>query len=293
MGCGDRESRLPSTIGADSVAPPDRGPLIAFSRVLPDEGEQLFAMRPDGTQVRQLTHAAQGENCRPSWSPDGVRLCFVSRRDGCGALYVRNRDGSAEDRLTAPHNADDHFPDWSPDGLAIVFSRGDTTGPEDLYLLDLESRAERPLTTGGLMDYCPSWSPDGSHIAFRRSFANSAGIYVIAREDGPTEFLTAGYYPSWSPLGDRIAYSVAAFIWALPVDRDGHATGAPCQLTHGPESYDRHPSWSPDGTRIAFESERLQGEYSVRHILTLTAKGGDLQDLGEGRMPDWSPRTEL
>lgn len=289
----ERESGPLSTIGTDPTTSPDRGSLIAFSRVLPDEGEQLFTMRPDGTDLRQITGAAQGQNSSPSWSPDGARICFVSDRSGHGRLYVMHRDGSGQGPLTTPHDADDDFPDWSPDGRTIAFSRGNTAGPEDLYLLDLECGAEHRLTASALMDYSASWSPDGRHIALRRSFAAPPGIYVIASAGGNAEFLTSGYCPSWSPLGDRIAYSYAAHIWVIPVDADGRAAGAPIELTHDGGSYDRHPCWSPDGACIAFEAELPQDDRSARHILVMRAEGGDLTGLGDGRMPDWSPSTTL
>ena len=52
---------------------------------------------------------------------------------------------------------------------------------------------------------------------------------------------------------------------------------------------DRYPSWSPDGTHIAFEREEVtEGEITSR-IVAIGANGCDLRDLGEGRIPDWSP----
>jgi dipeptidyl aminopeptidase/acylaminoacyl peptidase len=52
-------------------------------------------------------------NINPSWSPDGKRLVFESRRHGAPELYIINVDGSGERRLTT-NLAQDTHPDWSP-----------------------------------------------------------------------------------------------------------------------------------------------------------------------------------
>ena len=59
----------------------------------------------------------------PSWSPDGRRIVFLSRRDGDKELYIVSADGSGQRRLTR----DARFfaiPAWSPDGRKIAFEGG-------------------------------------------------------------------------------------------------------------------------------------------------------------------------
>jgi TolB protein len=63
------------------------------------QGFQIFVMRADGTDVRQLTHGP-GRNDLPQWSSDGDRIAFISKRDGNREVYVMRSDGSAQTRLT-------------------------------------------------------------------------------------------------------------------------------------------------------------------------------------------------
>ena len=262
---------------------------IAFSRVERDEGEWLFVMDHHGGNVQQLTGPGQGHSYCPCWSPDGRRICFVSRRDGYSSLYAIDADGANEVRLTAVEGVDDDFPDWSPDGQTVVFSRSNGGEPEGLWLIDVASGGERPLASGGQMDYWPSWSPDGRFVAFRRTFTARAGVYVMPAVGGAPWYVARGHDPSWSPTGDRLACSHGESLWVLLVDDGGRLSGDPTQLTRHPRAVDRYPSWSPDGTRLAFEREEVTDAGTTSQIMTIGADGRDLCDLGEGRMPDWSP----
>ena len=52
------------------------------------------------------------DDFQPAWSPDSLRMAFVSDRDGDFEIYVMSADGSAETRLTN-NAADDIEPAWS------------------------------------------------------------------------------------------------------------------------------------------------------------------------------------
>jgi Tol biopolymer transport system component len=73
---------------------------------------EIYVMNADGGNVTRLTNSATGDQM-PTWSPDGERIAFVSRRDGNSEIYLMNTDGSNQTNLTN-NSADDWSPGWSP-----------------------------------------------------------------------------------------------------------------------------------------------------------------------------------
>ena len=53
---------------------PGRNGLIAFYSDT-DAGAQIFTVRPNGHDLRQITHV-DGDAVRPDWSPNGRRIAF-------------------------------------------------------------------------------------------------------------------------------------------------------------------------------------------------------------------------
>ena len=93
-----------------------KGDLIAFTRRTggsDDYDYDIFTMRPDGTNIRQLTKTP-GNDSHSSWSPDGISILWTSGRYGFkdeAALYdnafqpfaqifMMNADGSDQRMLT-------------------------------------------------------------------------------------------------------------------------------------------------------------------------------------------------
>src|ERR1700694_1319583 len=138
---------------------------IVFARVFPNAGQiGLFIAAADGSDERPLL--ASGDlDYDPVWAPDGKAIVFTSDREGSADLFRVMPDGTALERLTDDPSYDDQAA-FSPDASQIVFVSSRNGGIAHLWVLDMQTRRVKALTSGGGGDFRPSWSPDGKWIAF-------------------------------------------------------------------------------------------------------------------------------
>ncbi len=140
-----------------------------------DEAD-LWVMRADGSERRNLSEDTAANEGVAAFSPDAQRLVFRSARDGRFDLVSSNRDGTERRALTAD-DARENFPVFSPSGDAVAFSSNrdgvrDRFGnlTFDNYILALAADG----TPGALQrisdhpgqDSHPWFSPDGAWIVY-------------------------------------------------------------------------------------------------------------------------------
>jgi Tol biopolymer transport system component len=276
--------------------------MIAFSsdRDNPRGYNDIFVMKPNGSQVHNLTNNPMSSDIFPAWSPDGTKIAFSSSRDGDSDIYVMDADGKNLIRLTRDPEYDS-IPNWSPDGRKIAFtSRRD--GNFEVYVMNADGENQIRLTQDPWNDGLPSWSPDGRKIAFM-SHRNSE-IFVMDVDGKNFVRLTrnpaSDAHPSWSPDGQNIAFSSdrAGTYDIYVMDAEGKDPVRLTPIRGLPQGRrdrwqnlgrDLHPSWSSDGRKIAFTSNR-DGNYE---IYIMDADGGNptnlTQNAAKDEMPAWSP----
>jgi hypothetical protein len=126
-----------------------------------------------------------GQNQRPSWSPDGKELAFFSTR-GNGSIWRAPADGSTpgERALDGPPLNGSAAVSWTRDGKWIVWdgqidgNRG--AGGDDVYANPTEGRASapRPVVATPFMEQSAEVSPDGKWIAYISDDLSSSRLYI-------------------------------------------------------------------------------------------------------------------
>ena len=131
-----------------------------------DDFEDVYTMRPDGTEVVNLT-AKAGSEFDGAWSPDGQSVVYRDSRRGINEddeIYIVRADGTGARNLTNDP-ANDWGPDWSSDGEWIVFNSDRGGGALGGYVVRPDGSDLRRLPIDGWVEYA-TFSPDGTRIAF-------------------------------------------------------------------------------------------------------------------------------
>jgi TolB protein len=105
----DGRAEQPSRSYNTSPAWSPKGDRLAYTSRI-DGRFQIFTIKLDGTEVRQLTRDGNSED--PSWGPDGRYLVFSSKRSGRSQLYLSDFEGERQIELTHG-DGDDSSPTWS------------------------------------------------------------------------------------------------------------------------------------------------------------------------------------
>src|SRR5262244_1997322 len=114
-------------------------------------------MNADGSNVRRIVDDPEYD-AEPKWSPDGLKILFVTGRNGNFDVYEMNADGTGQRNLTADNTNADIWPIWSPDGAKIAFVRN-TEGKEQIFVMDADGGNLMPVTNNAVNNSAPSWSP--------------------------------------------------------------------------------------------------------------------------------------
>jgi dipeptidyl aminopeptidase/acylaminoacyl peptidase len=288
----------------------------------------IYMVPFEGGEPIAMTRSTESDSS-PRWSPDGRYLGFLSSRgEDKSQIWLLDRRGGEPFQLSSVKGGVNTF-SWSPDGKRIVLVSKDPDPNEDkaegedkekktkppvvvtrlqfkrdrigylddrrthIYVLDVESKEEEPITSGPYDDSSPVWSPDGEQIAFVSNRTeepdsnDNTDIFVVSSEGGEPRQLTKNpgtdRSPAWSPDGTTITYVSSIkpeLIWYATnhlavVDV---ASGREKVLT---ESLDRNvagPRFCSEGTTIFFVLE----DSGNQHLARIPVAGGDIERIVPG-----------
>jgi TolB protein len=92
-----------------------------------------------------MAQQQQSVKTDPMYSPDGLKIAFISTHDGDPEIFVMNADGTSLRKLT-DNTAVDAAPSWSPDGSKIVFT-SDRSGAFELYRMNADGSQQQIINT--------------------------------------------------------------------------------------------------------------------------------------------------
>ena len=190
---GGRPVRLPNTDIIFQVALSRRARRFAYSKMLFIAGIWRFdGPETPASAARQPVKviSSNGLDMAPQFSPDGKKVVFTSDRSGSAELWVSDRDGSAPVQLTNMGGdwLSSGSPRWSPDGSHVAFDSCTRDSCWSIYVVSIESRVVRRLTSGPVDCSRPGWSADGNGIYYR----SRGQIWKIPLSGGPAVQVTRG-----------------------------------------------------------------------------------------------------
>ncbi len=138
----------------------------------------------------------------------------------------------------------------APKEYSLIYV-SDTEGNQEIFILDLSTKAIRNLTKNKASDISPSWWPTRSRIVFSSSRTGQGDIYTMKPDGSDQTILIGGpntqQSPMVSPDGKKLAY--VEFVGNKPnVKVRDLETGAESTVCSGV-----NPAWSSDGRRISFD----------------------------------------
>jgi Tol biopolymer transport system component/DNA-binding winged helix-turn-helix (wHTH) protein len=267
-----------------------KGDRIAFVRSFDRDPCMIIVVPVPIGAERVVTKCQTASQTRVSWLDDHT-LTLADKPKAADISRIRavNVETGATRDLTSPNisTLGDTDPQASPDGRYIVFRRTLTLGADDLYMLDVRTGRERPLTHDGWKAGGFVWSSDSRHVFFSSNRGGEFSLWSVDRriDSAPKPVSlglgTVSFSRMSADLNNRLAVEVTRghtnFARILP-------SGEIQAVTTGAGT-DWDPAIAPDGA-IAYVSNR-NGAYEV-WVTTPDQQSLRLISLVAG-YPTWSP----
>jgi dipeptidyl aminopeptidase/acylaminoacyl peptidase len=257
-------------------------------------------VEPRGLTIEKLYMTRQVG--RPTWSPDGKSVAFISNMSGRNNLWIVPADGGWPVQLTVSDQRQ-AAPAWSPDGKWIAY-QSDYDGDEqwDIFLVSPKTGKVVNLTqTREIAEGNPTWSPDGRYLVYevkpKTSAAYEIDVYdMVLREikhlttNTPQDKSNSD--PIWSADGKFIVYTQGqakgtdSNVFIAEVET---ATSTLLTPHEGEQMYAAN-GLSPDGKHVLITSNAANGYDNVGSLDIVSKKISWItKDKWEIRGGEFSP----
>jgi Tol biopolymer transport system component len=263
---------LEGAITPRRIAPANVVTNVSWSRrlnlVAVVDGGELWTMRPDGRDRRQITVA--GFVAAAVWAPGGDRLAVVIRRAVEGTArfelwLVSHNGGFRRFVAAAPAGRAIRELQWLPNSLYLVYGLAVPSEPviTEAWQVRIAYPDRRPVPIAGPAAEF-ALAPSGDRIAYVTGpdVPDGIGRIVTSRLDGSGRFMLteeearyAGL--AWSPQGDKLAFGLLddeahARVWIADADGSGRMLVHDYALEFTDPSIALSTVWAPGGRRLLF-----------------------------------------
>lgn len=189
-----------------------------------ESATQLWIRRADGT--RQKLPQAGTVNWRPSWTPDGRSLAYLSNVRGVGNqddydIYQAPVDGSAPPRLLQHYDYGLWEAEFSRDGQWLVLRSDDAGATSHIRARRLRGDTTLiPLVVEQFASSQAALSPDGRWLAYTADPTGRREIYVTPFPSATTTQIVSrngGIEPRWAHSGRELFFKGPAEFMAVEI----------------------------------------------------------------------------
>lgn len=175
---------------------PDGSKIVFYAICDGSDNREIYVINLNDFSVQRLTNST-GSDWFASWSPDGQKITFTSKRNGKDQVFVMDGDGGNPQALV-----DGCSSAFSPDSSQIVFAEFCQNIDGKIFVVEANGLSD-PRVVTDMLGRNPNWSPDGRSIVFESSkniwITSVDGLYapklVYAGPNGSNESA-----PVWQPM---------------------------------------------------------------------------------------------
>jgi TolB protein len=169
---------------------------VSANNVDRNNNGELYVMDSDGSNAHSLNIQGRG----PTWSPDGLKLAYMSNENGPWQIYIYTLTTKNSQKITNC-TVNCRWPAWSPNGMYIAYNTTPSASsmePDSIWYVRSDGSGAATLVVQADRGAGrPSWSASG-WIAF-----NTVNGIEEIRQDGSQRKILINETDAWAPAWSK------------------------------------------------------------------------------------------